>query len=113
MICSIVPHTSYSHYFKAAPVYPHNLVTTCLYKSDLSHLQPRLNVPVLPALTEVVEEVHQTELHHQVSELLAAQVLGFANVGAEVLWDIFTGSVSGPHPSPVSDPRWRAGVMRQ
>ena len=33
---------------------------------------------------EVVEEVHQPELHHQVSNLLAEWVLIFSNVGAEV-----------------------------
>ena len=29
------------------------------------------------------EEVHQNELHQQVREMLAAQVLGFLDVGAE------------------------------
>ena len=41
-------------------------------------------MPVLPVLSEVVEEFHQPELHHQVSNLLTVRVLGFANIGAEV-----------------------------
>ena len=38
------------------------------------------------ALAEVEEEFHHTELHQQVSNLLAARVLGFDDVGAEVTY---------------------------
>ena len=37
-----------------------------------------------PALPEVVEEVHQPELCQQISNLLAARVLGVYDVGSEV-----------------------------
>ena len=36
------------------------------------------------ALTEVVEEVHQPKLHHQIRDMLTARVLGLANVDVEV-----------------------------
>ena len=69
-----------------APVHPQYVVatTTCPHFSALSLTHPRLHVPVPPEIPEVSEEVHQPELHHQVSNLLAAQVLGFFNVVAEV-----------------------------
>ena len=47
---------------------------------------PHHNVQVPQAMPEEEEEVHQTKIHHQVSNLLAVQVLGFYNVGAEVLY---------------------------
>ena len=52
----------------------------------MSHPCPRLHVLVPPALLEVVEEVHHPKILQQVSGLLAARALGFANVGAEVLY---------------------------
>ena len=66
------------------PVRPQDVVSTCLHRSALSLLQTHLHVSVLPVLPEVVEEVHQTKLHHQVSNLLTVRVLGFVDVGAEV-----------------------------
>ena len=41
-------------------------------------------MPVLSALGEVEEEAHHTELHQQVNNLLAVQVMLFSGVGAEV-----------------------------
>ena len=81
--CSYAP---YSHHFKAAPVLPQDVVTTFPNCSALSLLHPCLQVPVPPELTEVVEEVHHTKLHQQVSNLLVTRVLGFSNVRYEVTY---------------------------
>ena len=48
------------------------------------HPRPCFHVPVPPALLEVEEEVHYTKLQQQVRDLLAAQVLGISDLGAEV-----------------------------
>ena len=84
MICGVVSYSSYSHYFEATPVNPQDVVTSCLYHSYLSHPKQIHYVPVTQELTEVEEEVHHPKLHQQVSNLLAARVLGFSDVGAEV-----------------------------
>ena len=45
---------------------------------------PRLQVEEPQSLPELVEEVHQPELHHQTSNMLIARVLGLADAGFEV-----------------------------
>ena len=76
----------YSHHFEVAPVRTHDVVATCPNQSALSLPQPHLHVLVLTGLKEVLDEVHQIKLHHKVSNLLAAHVLGFSNVGTKVLF---------------------------
>ena len=84
MLRGVVTYAPYSHHFEVAPVCPHNVVTSCLHRSALYHQRPRLHLPVPTALPEVEEEVHKPEIHQQVSNLLAARVLGLDDVGAEV-----------------------------
>ena len=62
VIWGVVTYAPYSNHFEAAPICPNDVVTSWLHHYALSHLRPRLNVPVPPALPEVVEDVHQTEL---------------------------------------------------
>ena len=93
----IVFYAPYYHYFKASPVRPHDSVTTCLYRSSLSHLRTRLHIPVPPDLPRVVEEVHQPEFRQQFRNLLGAQVLGFADVGAKVPYKYGLLVVEGCH----------------
>ena len=63
---------------------PQVVVATCPHCSSLYLLWLHLHLTLPPALPEVVEEVHQPKLCYQFSNLLAARVLGFADVGAEV-----------------------------
>ena len=86
VVLGVVIYAPYFHHFEAVPVHPQDVVPTCPHRFALSLLHPHIHVPVLPVLSEVVEEVHQTKLHHQVSNLLTVQVLGFADVGAEVTY---------------------------
>ena len=66
------------------PVCPHDAVTLLPYHSTLSHPIPRLHLPELPVLLEVVEEVHQPKLHNQVNNLMAVMILYMADVSTEV-----------------------------
>ena len=84
MIWGVVPYAPYYHNLEAASVCPQNGVTSCPYHYYLYHLRPHVHVPVPPALLELVEEVHQTRIHHKVRDLLAARVLGFAYADAEI-----------------------------
>ena len=61
-----------------------DVVTSCPQHYTLSQPSTCLHVPVPPELTVVVEEVRQPDLHQQVSNLLAARVLGFDYVDDEV-----------------------------
>ena len=62
---------------------PQDVVTTCPYHSGLSHPKPRIHFPVPSVLPEVLEEVHHPKLNQQVSNMLAARVLGFSDISAE------------------------------
>ena len=84
MVRGLVPYASYSRYFNASPFSPQDLFTTFPHLSDLPHPLPHLHVPVPPALLEVAEDFHHPKLHQKVSDLLAARVLGFADVSADV-----------------------------
>ena len=79
----MVPYTPYYHHFEVAPVCNKDLVNYFPHQSALYQLRPHCHVLVLPSLLEVEEEVHQTEPHQQVSNLLAERVLGFSDVLAD------------------------------
>ena len=66
------------------PIYLQDVVTYFPQKSSLSHLKPYIHLAEPPELSEVADEVNQPKLHHQICNLLAARVLGLANVGVEV-----------------------------
>ena len=74
----------FSHHFEAEPVCPQDVVNYFLHNYSLSYQKSRIHVPEPPAIPEVVEEFHQPELHQHVRDLVTAQSMGLAYVGAEV-----------------------------
>ena len=72
------------HHLKSALIFPQDVLTYFPHNSTLYHLRPHFHVPELPALTEVVEEVHQTKLQQHTRDLLTAWVLGLDDVYVEV-----------------------------
>ena len=66
------------------PVCTHDIFTSCLHHSALSHPIPHIHVLVPPDLPEVEEEANQNKLHEKVSDLMAARVLVLDNFEAEV-----------------------------
>ena len=69
-----------------APFCTQYVVTYCPHQYALYHLRQRTYVLEPPELPGVVEEVHHTKLHQQVSNLLVTRVLGFSNVRYEVTY---------------------------
>ena len=84
MTRGIIFHVPHYHHFEEVLSCPQDLVTSCPQKSDLLHLRPRLQPAEPSGLLEITKEVHQPELHHQSIDLMAARVLGLADVGVEV-----------------------------
>ena len=65
------------------PIFPQDVVTYFLQQSALLHLILHLQVTEPLALQEMAEEVHQIELHQNISDLLTVRVLVLADVGVE------------------------------
>ena len=84
MILGVVLYAPYSHHFESSPACTQDVVTIFLYHSDLYHPWNHIHVPLYPALIEVVVEFDHPEALQQLSDLLAARVLVFAHVSAEI-----------------------------